>query len=67
MRTFLVLGVLAVALAAAAGAAGSPAAIVSAHSSQFGRILFDGRGFVLYAFTRDGGRPSSAGGGEVVR
>ena len=26
---------------------------VTAHSSRFGSILFDGRGFVLYAFTRD--------------
>jgi predicted lipoprotein with Yx(FWY)xxD motif len=27
--------------------------IVTAHSSRFGRILFNGRGFVLYGFTRD--------------
>jgi predicted lipoprotein with Yx(FWY)xxD motif len=26
---------------------------VSVHSSRFGRILFDGRGFALYAFTKD--------------
>ena len=26
---------------------------LSAHSSRFGQILFDGRGFALYAFTRD--------------
>jgi predicted lipoprotein with Yx(FWY)xxD motif len=26
---------------------------VSTHSSRFGRILFDGRGFALYAFTKD--------------
>ena len=26
---------------------------LTAHSSRFGQILFDGRGFVLYAFTRD--------------
>jgi predicted lipoprotein with Yx(FWY)xxD motif len=26
---------------------------VTARSSRFGSILFDGRGFVLYAFTRD--------------
>jgi predicted lipoprotein with Yx(FWY)xxD motif len=26
---------------------------VSAHSSRFGHILFDGRGFALYAFTKD--------------
>ena len=27
-------------------------------SSQYGRMVFDGRGFALYAFTRDGGGPS---------
>lgn len=26
---------------------------LTAKSSRFGRVLFDGRGFVLYAFTRD--------------
>ena len=26
---------------------------VSAHSSKYGQILFDGRGFALYAFTKD--------------
>jgi len=26
---------------------------VRSHASRFGRILFDGRGFVLYGFTRD--------------
>jgi predicted lipoprotein with Yx(FWY)xxD motif len=26
---------------------------VSAHASRYGTILFDGRGFVLYAFTPD--------------
>jgi predicted lipoprotein with Yx(FWY)xxD motif len=26
---------------------------LTAHSSRFGPILFDGKGFVLYAFTRD--------------
>jgi predicted lipoprotein with Yx(FWY)xxD motif len=33
-------------------AAGSRPAVV-VRSSSFGRILFDGRGFVLYGFTRD--------------
>ena len=27
--------------------------IVTARDSSYGRILFDGRGFALYAFTRD--------------
>ena len=31
---------------------------VAAHDSRYGRILFDGRGFVLYAFTRDARGPS---------
>jgi predicted lipoprotein with Yx(FWY)xxD motif len=26
---------------------------VTSHSSRFGRILFDGRGFALYGFTKD--------------
>jgi predicted lipoprotein with Yx(FWY)xxD motif len=34
------------------------AAPVSVHGSQYGRIVFDGRGYVLYAFTRDGHGPS---------
>jgi len=29
------------------------ASTLTAKSSRFGRVLFDGRGFVLYAFTRD--------------
>src|SRR2546426_1150650 len=28
-------------------------ATVSVHSSRFGQILFDGRGFALYGFTKD--------------
>src|SRR3954451_19294314 len=28
-------------------------ATVSVHPSAFGNVLFDGRGFVLYAFTKD--------------
>jgi predicted lipoprotein with Yx(FWY)xxD motif len=43
-------------------AAASPVALASSHASRstlsagpsaYGRILFDGRGFALYAFTRD--------------
>jgi predicted lipoprotein with Yx(FWY)xxD motif len=40
------------ALAAVALAASTPVA-VKPGSSQYGRILFDNRGFVLYAFTHD--------------
>jgi predicted lipoprotein with Yx(FWY)xxD motif len=73
----LVVGVSAVLMAvvAVAGAAASPtratsprsvgasrAATVTAHSSRYGKILFDGRGRVLYLFARDrGGRSSCSG------
>jgi predicted lipoprotein with Yx(FWY)xxD motif len=40
--------IVAAALSVAAGPVG-----VQAHSSQFGRVLFDQRGFVLYGFTAD--------------
>lgn len=44
----------------AAGAA--QAATLTARSSRYGRILFDGRGRVLYLFARDrGGRSSCSG------
>ena len=56
LRRFLIAIVVIVAAAAVTAgsdmAASSPA-MVTAKSSSFGRILFDGRGFVLYAFTRD--------------
>jgi len=48
------LAALAAALAAVLPVSASAAApTVSVRSSQYGRILFDGRGFVLYAFTAD--------------
>jgi len=47
-------------LAHSAGAA--KAATLTAHSSRYGKILFDGRGRVLYLFARDtGGRSSCSG------
>ena len=47
-------------IAHSAGATG--AATLTAHSSRYGRILFDGRGRVLYLFARDrGGRSSCSG------
>jgi len=46
--------------AASSGVAAMPA--VTAGSSSYGRILFDARGFVLYAFTRDARGPSRCGG-----
>jgi predicted lipoprotein with Yx(FWY)xxD motif len=55
MRRILVIAVLAAAVLApsAISAHGVDRGTVTAHSSRFGSILFDGRGFVLYAFTRD--------------
>ena len=59
MRTLIVLTALAAvaALAFPATSMSEPtaalASTLTAKSSRFGRVLFDGRGFVLYAFTRD--------------
>ncbi|MFN0153150.1 MAG: hypothetical protein ACKVUT_02130 [Gaiella sp.] len=61
MRTILLITTLAVAIVAVTAPAGSASERAAAASrstlterdSRFGRILFDGRGFALYAFTRD--------------
>jgi predicted lipoprotein with Yx(FWY)xxD motif len=62
MRTILILASLAgVAVLAspaatapeASAAVAAPRSTLTADSSRFGRVLFDGRGFALYAFTRD--------------
>jgi predicted lipoprotein with Yx(FWY)xxD motif len=37
----------------ALSSAGADRGTLTAHSSRFGSILFDGKGFVLYAFTKD--------------
>jgi predicted lipoprotein with Yx(FWY)xxD motif len=50
------------ALSAGSAAAGAPRASVSVKPSSYGRILFDGRGFVLYAFTRDARGKSACSG-----
>ena len=42
-----------VALVGASAAASAPTPSLTVASSTYGRILFDGRGFVLYAFTHD--------------
>jgi predicted lipoprotein with Yx(FWY)xxD motif len=55
-KTLLGMTVTALALLALAPAAmsrESAAPTLTVKSSSFGRVLFDGRGFVLYAFTRD--------------
>jgi predicted lipoprotein with Yx(FWY)xxD motif len=54
ITTFLTLIALSAATAGSVMAAGDGArATVTVKSSSYGRILFDGRGFVLYGFTRD--------------
>lgn len=55
-RTLLGTAVVAVALLALTPAAMSRESVaptLTVKSSSFGRVLFDGRGYVLYAFTRD--------------
>ena len=54
-RTLFAVTVVALALLALAPAAMSreSAATLTVKSSSYGRALFDGRGYVLYAFTRD--------------
>jgi predicted lipoprotein with Yx(FWY)xxD motif len=65
IRSALALAWLVLVLAAAPAAMSHPAAksgTVGVHTSAYGRILFDGRGFVLYAFTRDPARRSTCYG-----
>jgi predicted lipoprotein with Yx(FWY)xxD motif len=57
MRTLLMLGA---ALAAISGA--SAKSTVGVHASAYGKILFDGDGFALYAFTKDPKGRSVCGG-----
>jgi predicted lipoprotein with Yx(FWY)xxD motif len=68
MRSKLVALVFAVAAlsVAAPGSAQAPRSTVTVKASSFGRILFDGRGFVLYGFTRDP-RGRSACSGACAR
>ena len=64
-RTLLGIAVIALALLALAPAAmsrESAAPTLSVKSSSYGRVLFDGRGYVLYAFTRDANRRSACYG-----
>jgi predicted lipoprotein with Yx(FWY)xxD motif len=56
MKTLIVLlSIVTVAVLApnAMSSHGAARGTVTVHSSKYGRILFDGRGFVLYAFTKD--------------
>lgn len=52
------MGVLSILLATLA--VGAPP--VTSHGSQYGRVLFDSRGFALYAFTADTPRRSACSG-----
>lgn len=63
MRTVIVIAALMTVLALVpATNAGTTRATIVVHRSSYGRILFDGRGFVLYAFTRDGRKRSRCSG-----
>jgi predicted lipoprotein with Yx(FWY)xxD motif len=53
MRTLIVITVFAVALALTGSTMARGRATVTVRGSSYGRILFDGRGFALYAFTKD--------------
>lgn len=53
MKALLTLGALVL--------AGSSGPALTTHSSRYGKTLFDGRGYVLYAFTRDHGRSACYG------
>lgn len=54
MRTFIVVTCALLVLMVVPGtSAGTSRASLAVRSSSYGRILFDGRGFVVYAFTHD--------------
>jgi predicted lipoprotein with Yx(FWY)xxD motif len=54
MRTLIILSsIVTVAALLAPSAVSAPGSPVATHASRYGTILFDGRGFVLYAFTHD--------------
>ena len=53
MRLLAILAAAAAVLVLAAPSMGESRSTVGAHASSYGTILFDGRGFVLYAFTHD--------------
>jgi predicted lipoprotein with Yx(FWY)xxD motif len=58
MKTAVVVTALATVLVLAGVAAPAATKAVSVRSSSYGQILFDQRGFALYAFTRDRGAKS---------
>jgi predicted lipoprotein with Yx(FWY)xxD motif len=62
MRLLLTLLVAALVAAPAAGARADAAPTLTVRSSAYGPMVFDGRGFALYAFTADRGRQSACYG-----
>lgn len=67
MRTWLMLPVVLALIAVSASSVAlassqAPRSTVTAGPSSYGRILFDGRGFALYGFTRDPRGKSVCGG-----
>src|SRR5438876_6504894 len=62
MRSLALLAAAVTVLVLAAPSMGERRPTVGAHSSSYGSILFDGRGFVLYAFTHDSPRHSTCSG-----
>ncbi len=70
MRTLIViiglLTILALGAPSAMAASHAGGATVTVHASSYGQILFDGRGFVLYAFTHDP-RGRSACSGDCAK
>src|SRR4051795_9167064 len=67
MRTlsFMAVALAALALASSTMASERSAPTVTVRSSSFGKVLFDRRGFVLYAFTKD--RRASACSGACAK
>jgi predicted lipoprotein with Yx(FWY)xxD motif len=62
MRTAVAVTALATVLLLAGVARPSAAKTVTVHTSSYGQILFDKRGFALYAFTRDKAGTSNCAG-----
>src|SRR6476619_660905 len=61
-RLVLLVALVLAPLVGTAGAGGTAAATLTARGSDYGTILFDGRGYVLYAFPRDGKSRSACSG-----
>ena len=62
MTRFVLLVAAAVLLVTASAAAAAPRSTVTVRSSAYGKILFDGGGRALYAFTKDPRRKSVCAG-----